>query len=226
MKYHHGVNLHRQRKYLKGAYIFFIVIGLLIGLIVLAIRLDSFLQDRANTPQSTTSAQTSAYFASSNKVFTTDYFQFQTPKNWAEIPAESTATKFVYRGINEPIIEDELIIYVNDVPGDLSATRLLPVDSAAEGRELSHGSVSDHCREASANHNLDQKIVTFKKVSLNCDIDNTQYNVLVGLIGGTTRMKLKRPDGSTADYTILYRNVKAIPDASQLVGIVKSFQTR
>jgi hypothetical protein len=226
MKYHHRVSLHRRRKYLKGVYIFAIFIGIIAALIFFAIRLDSYLQSRANTFDTTTSEETSAYFASSNQVFTTQYFQFQTPKNWAEIPTESTGTKFVYRGINKPIIEDELIIYVNNIPGDLTATRLLPVKLAAGGQELSADSVSDHCNEVSADHNIDEKVVKFKGVSINCDIDNTQFNVLVGLVGGTTRMTLNRPDGSTADYTILYRNVKAIPDASGLLQIMQSFQTR
>lgn len=211
---------------MRRIFIFFIILVVIAGLIILAIRLDSFLQDRVNTDKSTTTEETSAYFASSNKIFTTDYFQFQAPKNWAEIPSESTDTKFVYRGINKPIIEDELIIYVNSIPGDLTATRLLPVELSPDGQAISSGLVSDHCNEASADHNIDEKVVRYKKVTVNCDIDNTQFNVLVGLVGGTTRMTLKRPNGSTADYTILYRNVKAIPDASGLLQIMQSFQTR
>ena len=226
MKYHHGVSQHSRRRYLKKVYVFIIIIAAIAVLIFIAIRLDSLLQDKVNTPESTTSQQTSAYFASSDKVFTTDYFQFQAPKNWVEIPSESTKTKFLYRGVNKPIIEDELIIYVNKIPGDISATRLLPVDITDGGYMLSPDSLSGHCKKASANDNIDEKILTYKKVMMNCDVDNTQFNVLVGLKGGSTLMKLKRPNGSTAEYTILYRNIKAIPDASQLLQIISTFQTR
>lgn len=226
MRYHHKVSLHRRRRYIKKVYIFFIIVAVLAALIVFALRLDSLLQDRVNTPELTTTDETSTYFASRNKIFTTDYFQFQAPKNWAAIPSESGSGKYVYRGINKPIVEDELVIYVNDIPGDLLATRLLPVEASPVGQGLTVGSVSDHCNNALADHNIDEKVVTYKKVSLNCDVDNTQYNVLVGLVGGSTRMKLNRPDGSTADYTILFKDLRAIPDASALLQIMQSFQTR
>lgn len=226
MRYHYRVSQHRQRRHLRRIYVFFIIIAVIIGLIVLAIRLDSFLQNRLNTDDSTTSGRTSAYFASSNKIFTTDYFQFQAPKNWAEIPSESTDEKFVYRGMNKSIVEDELIIYINHIPGNLTATRLLPVKKVAGGKELSPGDIAGHCNKASKSHNIDEKVVDFKGVSINCDIDNTQFNVLVGLSGGSTLMELKRPDGSSVNYSILYRNVEAVPDASDLIQIVQSFQTR
>lgn len=226
MRYHHKISLHRRKRYLKKIYLLFIVIAVIIGLIIFAIRIDNFLQERLNTDDSTTTQKTSAYFASSNKIFTTDYFQIQAPKNWVEIPSESTDTKFVFRGMNEPIVEDELIIYVNKIPGDLTATRLLPVELSGNAQKLSSGSVSSHCNAASDNDNIDEKIVKFKKVVINCDIDNTQFNVLVGLVGGSTRMSLTRPDGSTAEYSILYRNVQAVPDASALLQIMQSFQTR
>lgn len=226
MKYHYRVSPHRRRKYLKSVYIFFVIIAVIAGLIILAVRLDNFLQNRVNQTETTTSEQTSAYFASSNKVFRTDYFQFQAGKKWAEIPSESTKDKYVYRGINKTIIENELIIYVNNIPENLSATRLLPVRLPAGGQSLLPDSISGHCNEASKDHNIDEKVVTYKKVMLNCDIDNTQFNVLVGLVGDTTRMTLNRPDGSTADYTVFYRNVKAVPDASELLQVIQSFQTR
>lgn len=226
MKYHHQISLHRRRKYLKRVYIFFIILAVIAGLIVLAIRVDSYLRNSANTQEATTTEQKSTYFTSGNKIFTTDYFYFQAPKNWVEISSESTDAKFVYRGLNDPIVDDELIIYVNDIPGNLSATRLLPVNLRAGGQELSSGSLSDHCKEASSDDNIDEKVVTYKKVTLNCDIDNTQFNVLVGEVGGSTRVTLNRPDGSSADYSILYRNVEAVADASDLVQIMQSFQTR
>ncbi|HEX5798113.1 MAG TPA: hypothetical protein VFX79_02055 [Candidatus Saccharimonadales bacterium] len=207
-------------------YILVAITAVIGGLVILALRLDSYLQDKVNTSESTTTEQTSAYFASSNKVFTTEYFQIQAPKNWAAIPSESTDTMFVYRGINEPIVEDELIIYVNSIPASLTATRLLPVELSGGGQELSPGSVSEHCNEASEDDNIDTKVLTYKKVSINCDVDNTQFNVLVGAVGGSTRMNLNRPDGTVADYSILYRNIQAIPDASTIIQIMQSFQTR
>lgn len=226
MKYHHLISLHRRSKHLKRVYIFFIVVAVVAGLVVLAIRLDSLLQDRVNTVDSTTTDQTSSYFASSNKVFTTKYFQFQTSKKWVEIPSESSDTEFIYRGQNKSIIEEELTIYVNSIPSDLTATRLLPVNLTAGGQELSPGSVSGHCHEASEEKNIDEKIVTFKKVTINCDIDNTQFNMLIGQTGGSTQLILNRPDGSEARYSMLYRSFEAIPDASEIPQIMQSFQTR
>jgi hypothetical protein len=102
----------------------------------------------------------------------------------------------------------------------------LPVGLIPGGQGFSPGKLSDHCKEASADDNIDEKVLTYKKVSINCDVDNTQFNVLAGETGGSTRMTLNRPDGSTADYSILYRNLQAIPDATGLLQIMESFQTR
>lgn len=226
MKYHHGVSLHRRRKYIKRVYIFLISLAVIAGLIILAVRLDAYLQNSVHTDDATTTEQTNAYFASSTSVFTTQYFQFQTEDNWAEIPSESSDTKFVYRGLNGSIVQEELIIYVNKIPSDLAATRVLPVEPASNNRELTPGNVSGHCKKASKEHNLDERVLTYQKVTLNCDIDNTQFNVLVGVVGDSTRMVFERPDGSTADYSILYRNVEAVPDASELLQIMQTFQIR
>lgn len=225
MKYDYQISPHKKKKYLKKVYFFIIFIFVFFALGAAAIRVDSYIQNKKNTPDQTTTEKTTAYFASSTKIFRTQYFQFQAQNNWTEIPAESTDNKFVYRGQNKSLIEEELVVYVDDIPDNLAATRILPVSLSDEGHMIP-SEVTDHCNESVGGFKSNDKIIMYKKVKVNCDIDNTQYNVLIGLSGGTTEINLIRPDSTKTKYTLYYRNVKAVPDASGLIDIVKSFQAR
>lgn len=225
MKYNYQISSHHKRKYVRRAYIFLAIV-ILAGLIVAAIiKLDAYMQKNQNNPADTTTDKTTAYFAPKTKIFRTQYFQFQTDDSWVELPAESNGTQYVYRSIRNNLIEHELIIYVVYIPDNLDATRVLPV-SIKPDKQLSVNQVSDHCRTILGSQNLNQAEVSFHGVTMNCDVDDTQFDVLVGLMGGTTKLTLARPNGDSTAYAMYYRNVTASPEAIKLSQIVSSFQTR
>ncbi|MBI5357637.1 hypothetical protein HZB74_02205 [Candidatus Saccharibacteria bacterium] len=225
MKYDYQISSHSKKRYLKRVYIVLSIVIVVALAVAAFIKIDSYLQKSQNTPNNTTTEKSTAYFAPATKIFRTQYFQFQSDDSWVEMPAESNLSTYVYRSFRNNLIEQELIIYVGDIPANLNATRVLPV-SIKQDRQLSINQVSEHCNKAVGGPVIGQAQVSFEQVTMACDVDGTQYQVLVGLIGGTTNLTLSRPDGSNEVYAIYYKNVKASPDSVQFSQIVSSFQTR
>lgn len=226
MKYDYQVSQHKKKKFVKRLYIPALIILIILAIFASIIKIDTYLQNQKNTPAQTTSQQTTAFYDTKDKIYRAKYFQFQTRNTWVEIPSETTENKYVYRNMRGSLIEEELVVYVNSIPSDVHATRSLPITIKNDG-QFEVGIVTDHCSKALKNQtsSRDQE-VAFGGTTILCDSDSTQYEVLIGLKGGGTKLSLKRPDGTSADYTIFYRNVKATPDATQLYGLVTSFQAR
>lgn len=225
MKYNQQLNYQRRRSFLVRVRV------LLLMLIVLVIAVAAYWyysvdsRQNSNTTESSTSQETSGYFAASIQIFRSAYFQFQADKTWAEVPAESTPTKFVYRSLRANLVEHDLTIYVNTIPPNLAANRVLPVNLKGDAEFLPL-SVSDHCKKSAGSGSVNDIDLTQDNVKFRCDADSTNYTVLVGKAGGSTVLNLLRPDGTTANYAILYSNLKATPDAAQISQIADSFQTR
>jgi len=226
MKYDYHESSHRKKKFLKRIYIAVMVVLLLVILAGAVIKVDSLLNKEKNTPDATTSSITTSYFAPSTQIFRTKYFQFQTNKNWSESPADSSDHKFVYRSMRNNLIEHELDVYVQQIPANLSATMLMPITTTNGNQEIVPGTVSKHCREKAGAMTAADKIVNFSGIDMLCDVDNTQYKVIVGKKGEGTKITLTRPNKEKLQYTIYYMNVTAKPEAQQLVEILNSFQTR
>lgn len=226
MKYDHQISSHKKHRFLKRSAVLSIVLLLLATIIFGLIRVDSYFRDRKNTPDNTTTRQTTSFYDTKDQIYRTGYFQFQTKNSWVEIQNESSQAKYVYRNLSGSIIEEELVIYVNNIPANLAATRVLPV-SLNDKQQFEVGKVSEHCVKSlgGATSSQNQKI-SLRGVKMLCDSDSTLYEVLVGPKGGTTNLALARPDRTSATYAIFYRNVKATPNPEQLYQIISSFQTR
>lgn len=225
MKYDYHVSQNRKKKYLKRLYIFLMVVFLIVIIVGIAIKIESMLNNDRNTTDATTSAVTTSYFAPSTQIFRTPYFQFQANKTWAEVPSESSANKFVYRSLRSNLIEHELTIYTDAPPANIGATHVMPVKKSNNNTELIPGTVSKHCREGN-NMTASDQMVKVSGIEMLCDVDNTQYKVVVGEKGSGTVITLTRPNKSKQNYAIYYSNVTARPEASQLIEILSSFQTR
>lgn len=225
MRYNQQLNYQRRRKFVFRVRLFFIV------LLVVLVTGGAYLYyatvnvEQGNTQSATTSEQTSGYFAPTVNVFRSPYFQFQANNTWAEVAAESTPNKYVYRSLRSNLIEHELVIYVNQIPADLAANRVLPANVKSDS-ELMPISVSEHCIKAAGGPQARSTPITLDRVKMLCKSDSTNYTVLVGQVDGSTAISLARPDGSRTVYSIYYSNLKANPDAAQLAQIVDSFQTR
>lgn len=225
MRYDQNLNFKKRKRFVSRVKISFL---LLLVLVIAGVSYGYYAivsQQNANTDNTSTSQEAKGYYAASVKVFRSPFFQLQLNQTWSEIPAESTANKFIYRSLRANLIEHELAIYVNDIPETLAPNRVLPVN-LKDNSEFLPITASDHCINVAGGSRIDSPEVTLERVRLKCDADSTDYRAMIGQIGGTTKLNLTRPDGTTANYSIYYTNLKATPDGSQLIQLAESFQTR
>lgn len=169
---------------------------------------------------------TTSYSVESN-TFKTPYFELETRKSWEFQKEKSTKNKFVYVDFRHKLAQGELTIYVNSSPAELHAraTRLLPVRLGVDGYLKPDSSVGEHCnKKAPGKDKVGEQVFKFKNITFPCDNDATWFTVLVGLDGGSTAMKLKRPDGTTATYHMHYLGSTAYPIEADVIEIVRKFK--
>ena len=225
MRYNPELNYHKRKKFLFKAWLAFLLLAILAVAAGIYAYYSVITRQDSNTEDTSTSQATKGYYASTVKVFRSPFFQLQLNNTWSEVPAESTPSKFVYRSLRANLIEHELVIYVNDIPKSLAANRVLPVNLKADSEFLPI-KVSDHCIGAAGGSRIDSPEVILERVKFRCAADSTNYTVMVGLVGGSTILKLNRPDDTTASYTLYYRGLKATHDGSEITHIAEGFQTR
>ncbi len=228
-KYKIGVNHARQRRFLRSARVFIIIVIVLLLIAGLFILIDAILQNRkANTPSEATTPVSSS-IAPSIEIFTSPYFQFQTDKNWRFIANESTGTKFVYRRGTDNLVSGDMTVYINSGPADTQATRVLPVTLQSDPNKLKASFVSEHCSKNLAKEIRDttgEITLTLNSVRFLCDADGTNYTIIVGLENGTFSMNFKRPDGTNATYIVFFRDLRFSAEPSEFETIMNSFQIR
>ena len=227
MKYNNHLNYRKRRSFLIKVRLVLFLLFVVICAGILMFYLKYVREENVNTPNKTTSEATVSVVAPSINIFKSPYFQFQAPNNWVEVPNESTPTKFVYRGLRSSLIEHELVIYVNQIPANISANRVYAALFKNDNTELDPLTISDHCIKATNNvSTMEDKEILFNGVKMPCDSDSRNFTVLAGLQGDDTTLNMIRPDGTTASYAILYTNLRAVPDATEMKKIIETFQTR
>ena len=225
-RYYHSTSYHHQRRFIKK--IRKLLVGILIVLLLggAVVLIDSLRTNEKATQPSANTQVTTTTVAPSVKIFRSSHFQFQAPKSWVEIAGETTQQKFVYRSFQGSLIQQELNIYLNPTDIPQEPNYVLPV-TLQDNDRLQPNDVSEHCgKGVPAAAPKDPQKITFAEVSFTCSPDSRGYVVIVGEKNGDTMLQLSRPDGTTTDYLIVYRNVTATPDARELVEIIESFQTR
>lgn len=222
--YYHLTNYHHRHRHIKrlkrliaGACLLTILIaGLIIG--------DVLRLRRKPAPPPT--QQSTIIQQSPVSIFRTEYFQFQTGSKWAAIATDGNNGMYVYRNLDQSFIQQELDVYVNKTPNELTATYIVPVAAAVDGR-LTARALSPHCKNAlPADAKKTATPVTYLKVTFTCITDGTDFRVLAGIENGTPNMKLIRPNGASANYILYFHDVTANPSAEQFEQILNSFQTR
>jgi hypothetical protein len=224
--YFYGDGPSRKSNARRRALTVVVPLLLIVALIFLYIYLDSKRQG-PGAPVATKPV-TSTYNIESN-TFTTPFFELETRKSWEFQKQKSTKSKFVYTDFRHKLAQGELTVYVNQAPEELHsrATRLLPVRLGSDSYLKPDTTIGQHCnKKASGKDRVGEQVFKFKNITFPCDNDATWFTVLVGLDGGTTVMKLKRPDGSTATYTIHYLGSTAYPTESDVVEVVRKFKVR
>lgn len=224
--YYHQANYHRAQRYLKRFKRVLAALLLVIILIGVGFGVDYAVQNIKEDDQKTITTATSGYYSAPLQIFRTPFFQFQTDDSWNEVTSESRPNTYVYRSLRDKFVEHELTIYVNLPKPDIAATRVLPVNITSGG-ELLPLKISEHCSAAfKPGETKSIKTIQMDGVIFKCDPHDSTYKVLVGLQHGSTQLALKRPDSSEATFTIVYSNITALPEGSQLEQITQTFQTR
>ena len=229
-RYKYNTSYHNKSKRARHVGVFAIVFSVVVVAGVGAVVAEIVLQKlRKQTPVS--QATYSSVQGSSINLFRTEYYQFQTDNSWREVPSETKKNHFVYASYKGPLVEHDLTIDINDttkIPDALSrTTNIMPVQIEANGRLTIVAGVGEHCKNALPKNTPNLPIwVTQKQVKFLCTPDAVLYQVQVGVIGGGTSMKITRPDGSKASYSITYRNLRFTPDDNMLRQLIDGFQAR
>jgi hypothetical protein len=179
------------------------------------------------TPKTPTTVKSVAF---DTKFFSSPYFRFTDSGSWELIKSQSTNNKFVFQKFlpNSSLVQHQLIIYINSTPPplELSSSRVLPVSINDEINGFKPAGVSDHCGKLYGANELHK--VQLRQISgttMLCDPDQGQVRVILAKTGGDYNLKLKRSDGSFANYIIIYQNQKLDPDTTTVEQIASSFQS-
>ena len=160
------------------------------------------------------------------ETFKSSYFKFSDTSKWVFMPADSTANKFTYMNYVAKLPAHAMMVYVNITPAsiDLATTRVLPV-SIVNGNAFTVGAISEPCGQQYKPADPKRvRPVTLAGTTMLCVPDSPQYTAEVGQTGGDYNLTLKRADGTTARYIIIYHNLTAMPDPGPFLRIMKTFQ--
>jgi hypothetical protein len=224
-RYYHDVSHHRQlrarRRFFKYLLFFLLLFGLISGLLLNDVRKHTEL---ALAPSDSTT-QTTATYISPFEFHRTQYFQFQAHKSWAYIVNESTANKFVFRSVRNTLVEHELTVFVGGNQEMPAVGHIIPVQ-LEDDRTLEPSDVLEHCSAAVINGNRQPHNVVMEGITFYCNPDSpAMHTIAAAFPNGTTTLRLGRPDGTMTSYSILYRNLTALPDKSTFSRILDTFQT-
>ncbi len=228
-KYLLGVNHAKQNKTLFRLKIIVLLIGAVGVVFGIVVFVDIMFERRLADKPSDKTPLISSVIAPKIAVFSSPYFKFQTDNNWSFISSESSDLKFVYRRGTSNLVSGIMTVYINSSPSDLQSTRVLPVSLSNKDNLLKASFVSKHCREdlpKKVQDTLGEFQTTLLSVNFLCNVDGTTFDVIVGLENATPVMNLKRADGSTASYIIMFKDLRFKAEPSEFVDIINSFQIR
>ena len=224
-RYQYDVSVSRQKKFIRRFKQLLLLVALVVIGAVIVISLDGFNQNIKSDTMIGKPIVTTV--KPSIREFDTPYFTFSSPTTWKNIPEETTTQKFVYQGGYGKMLQQQLDIYVNTPPKDLSGTYALPVRVDTLSNRLIPTEVSPHCNTASSIKKASAPMeVVINEVKMLCQLDVVNYIVIVGEKGGSTGIKLKRNDGTYATYYFVYRSSSIPPDTQPLIAIISSITGR
>ncbi len=164
-------------------------------------------------------------------LFSSPYFQFQADDTWKEVTSEETPTHFVYRSFKSTLVARDIMFDVNPTKAEaiplVRTTHIYPVTIDGSGKLVSQRGAGDHCNTLMPKNSPRVPTpVVQQQVSFICNPDAVIYQVVVGLIGGSTNISIPRPSGGKAIYMITYRDLTINSTDAPLRTILDSFQTR
>jgi hypothetical protein len=219
--YQYNTNLSRQKRYIRRSKKFIWAIAVIIIIAMLVIGIDA--QHQNTKVETSTGKQIVTTIRPSVREFDTPYFSFSAAPAWINLPEQSTPQKFVYQGGSGKVLQQELDVYVNIPPKDMSGTYALPI-KIDEGNKIVPTQITDHCNTASTVKKASLPVtVTIMGVTMQCKLDSANYITVVGEKGGDSSIKLKRSDGSIATYYFIYKSSSNPADMQPLINIMSTF---
>jgi hypothetical protein len=228
-KYRYGTN-----KYISlGESFGFRLKILIVFTVVVLIAGSALLYDvliNESAPQTPTSPTRIKNVAFDNKSFSSPYFRFTDTGDWKFIAKQSTSNKIVFQKYlpNSDLVQHQLFVYINTTvsPLELATSRVLPVEINDENNKLKALSVSEHCGKSYKPGELHKvQPRQLNSTTFLCDPEQGQFRAILAKVGGDYNLKLKRADGSIANYIIIYQNQKIDPDTDTITQIADSFQS-
>jgi hypothetical protein len=164
-----------------------------------------------------------------NRLFETDWFSFEAPKDWIYVDSLSTPpTKFVYKDYLGDKATGLLSVYVNSAPtSDESSFTNIVSSSVRAQTALEAIKTSEHCKSAVPDkNNRSPQIVTVDQVTFSCYTDGVNFYAAAGAVDGTPTIKMLRDDLTEATYMITYRNIGYDANPQALQRVVSTFLSR
>lgn len=161
------------------------------------------------------------------ETFRSTYFQFSDNIKWKFEPNDSNANRFVWFTYFGGVPVDSLTVYINEEPtqGDLASTNVLPVQIKNQNSFIV-GKLSDKCSTVYVPSDLMHiKLKSLDGTNMLCVPDSPQLSIQVGQIGGNYDLVLRRSNGSSAHYIIIYHNLSINPDPTVFERIMGTFQS-
>ena len=158
----------------------------------------------------------------------TEWFSFKVEKTWQSVPELTKNDKvYTYREMQGPNPQGLLQIFINNSPKSTENyfTHVVPV-SVKDGRSFLAKDLQPDCSTNNSNK-LAQNFITMTQADTTflCWIGSPIFYAVAGEIGGNSTIKMKREDGSEAEYIITYRNLAFIPSESTFPKVLDTFKS-
>jgi archaellum component FlaG (FlaF/FlaG flagellin family) len=228
MAYRHNDTLHkhqvRAKRLRKVAFTFSTILVLAVLII-----LGDWTIGQLSGSNTVISRENQTSVQSANvSVYRTEFFQFQAPESWVAVSSESTANKFVYVKNSGNLVTQKFTVFVNrpesNREADFNLTRVVPIRIGEEGQLERTGDVSTHCNDSfPKDGNRDPRRIVHSEISFVCNPDSQQYNINVGIIGGSEQIPATLQNGKVITLFLVYSDLTAYPGTGDLYNIIESF---
>ncbi|GAC1391584.1 MAG: hypothetical protein NVSMB46_04680 [Candidatus Saccharimonadales bacterium] len=223
--YNHQTNYHQRKKHIT--YVKRIIILCVLIVLVGAVGIAADIIRNNRHKDQPVSQQTTIIQQLPVNVLRSQYFQFQASTGWVEVQSAHIPNEFVYRNISNNQTKQELDIYVNQLPTNILAEYVAPVQVIGSNHFVA-STVSNHCN-TSLPANNQKRIptqVAFQKVTFICNVDGTDFTAIAGETNGTPLITLNRINKTSATYYIVYKDITVSPNLQTFATILNTFVSR
>jgi hypothetical protein len=161
------------------------------------------------------------------QLYKDEYFEFWSSDKWTFDQNDSTNNRRVFLFYQEGIVAGSLYVYINEAPyqADLYVDRAIPV--AVKSNSFSDiGNISAPCDTTyTPNEPKIIQTVSIDSTSIICVPGTPQYEIMLGQIGGNYILPMKRSDGQTENYTVIYLSSSFTPNPLPFTQILPTFRS-